>query len=116
MKVCGVRGEEREPVGRRYACDYQVGRPGNSTRRPAPSWLITDCSTGLSRPFAEAALRRGHNVVATARDASNVQDLADAYPDTALAVALDVTGGGQEGETGRSGNCSILAKFFGRTL
>ena len=55
------------------------------------TWLITGCSTGLGRAFAEAALDRGHNVVATARDVSQVQDLADAHPDTALAVTLDVT-------------------------
>jgi len=29
------------------------------------TWLITGCSTGLGRAFAEAALNRGHNVVAT---------------------------------------------------
>lgn len=55
------------------------------------TWLITGCSTGLGRAFAEAALARGHNVVVTARDAASVQDLADAHPETALALALDVT-------------------------
>jgi NAD(P)-dependent dehydrogenase (short-subunit alcohol dehydrogenase family) len=55
------------------------------------TWLITGCSTGLGRAFAETALDRGHNVVATARDIAKVQGLADACPDQALAVALDVT-------------------------
>ncbi len=55
------------------------------------TWLITGCSTGLGRAFAQAALDRGHNAVVTARDAAKVQDLADAYPDTALALSLDVT-------------------------
>jgi NAD(P)-dependent dehydrogenase (short-subunit alcohol dehydrogenase family) len=55
------------------------------------TWLITGCSTGLGRAFAHAALDRGHNVVVTARDATTIRDLADAHPDTALAVALDVT-------------------------
>jgi NAD(P)-dependent dehydrogenase (short-subunit alcohol dehydrogenase family) len=55
------------------------------------TWLITGCSTGLGRAFAEAVLARGGNVVATARDASKVSDLADAHPETALALALDVT-------------------------
>jgi NAD(P)-dependent dehydrogenase (short-subunit alcohol dehydrogenase family) len=55
------------------------------------TWLITGCSTGLGRAFAEAALAHGHNVVATARDVSSVEDLADAHPDRALALALDVT-------------------------
>lgn len=55
------------------------------------TWLITGCSTGLGRAFAEAALTHGHDVVVTARQAAKVQDLADAHPDTALALALDVT-------------------------
>jgi NAD(P)-dependent dehydrogenase (short-subunit alcohol dehydrogenase family) len=56
-----------------------------------PTWLITGCSTGLGRHLAEAVLGRGYNAIVTARDAAKVQDLVDAYPDTALALALDVT-------------------------
>ena len=55
------------------------------------TWLITGCSTGLGRAFAEAVLRKGDNVVVTARDVATVEDLAAANPDTALALALDVT-------------------------
>jgi NAD(P)-dependent dehydrogenase (short-subunit alcohol dehydrogenase family) len=55
------------------------------------TWFITGCSTGLGRAFADALLVRGDNVVVTARDVAKVQDLADAYPDTALALPLDVT-------------------------
>ncbi|RIX31053.1 oxidoreductase [Amnibacterium setariae] len=55
------------------------------------TWLITGCSTGLGRAFAEAALAHGHDVVATARDAAAVQDLADANPEHVLPLALDVT-------------------------
>jgi NAD(P)-dependent dehydrogenase (short-subunit alcohol dehydrogenase family) len=55
------------------------------------TWLITGCSTGLGRAFARAALDRGHHVVVTARDVAKVQDLAEDHPDTALAMALDVT-------------------------
>ena len=55
------------------------------------TWLITGCSTGLGRALAEAVLDCGDNAVVTARDAAGVQDLADAHPDTALALALDVT-------------------------
>jgi NAD(P)-dependent dehydrogenase (short-subunit alcohol dehydrogenase family) len=55
------------------------------------TWLITGCSTGLGRALAEAVLGRGDNAVITARDASSLDDLAKAYPGTALAVALDVT-------------------------
>jgi NAD(P)-dependent dehydrogenase (short-subunit alcohol dehydrogenase family) len=55
------------------------------------TWLITGCSTGLGRALAEAVLAHGHNAVVTARDVSRVQDIADAAPDAALALALDVT-------------------------
>jgi NAD(P)-dependent dehydrogenase (short-subunit alcohol dehydrogenase family) len=55
------------------------------------TWLITGCSTGLGRALAQVVLERGHNAVITARDATHVQDLADAYPATALALPLDVT-------------------------
>ncbi|MEX5235122.1 oxidoreductase [Kocuria arenosa] len=55
------------------------------------TWLITGCSTGLGRAFAEAVLAHGDNAVVTAREVARVQDLAEAHPDTALAVPLDVT-------------------------
>ena len=55
------------------------------------TWLITGCSTGLGRALAHAVLDRGNNAVVTARDVATVRDLADAQPDTALALSLDVT-------------------------
>jgi NAD(P)-dependent dehydrogenase (short-subunit alcohol dehydrogenase family) len=55
------------------------------------TWLITGCSTGLGRSLAEAVLAHGDNAVVTARDVAKVEDLAKAYPDTALALSLDVT-------------------------
>jgi NAD(P)-dependent dehydrogenase (short-subunit alcohol dehydrogenase family) len=55
------------------------------------TWVITGCSTGLGRAFAEAALAHGHNVVVTARDVAKVQDIAGAHPGSALALPLDVT-------------------------
>ena len=55
------------------------------------TWLITGCSTGLGRAFAEAVLARGDNAVVTARDAATVRNLAEQHPDTALALPLDVT-------------------------
>ena len=55
------------------------------------TWLITGCSTGLGRALAHAVLDRGDNAVVTARDVATVRDLADAQPDTALALSLDVT-------------------------
>ena len=56
-----------------------------------PTWLITGCSTGLGRALATAVLERGDNAVVTARDAARVEDLAERFPSTALALALDVT-------------------------
>jgi len=56
-----------------------------------PTWFITGCSTGLGRALAAEALSRGHRVVATARRPETLSDLTSAHPDTALALALDVT-------------------------
>ncbi len=54
------------------------------------TWLITGCSSGLGRAFARGALERGDRVVATARQAAAVEDVAKAFPDRALALALDI--------------------------
>jgi NAD(P)-dependent dehydrogenase (short-subunit alcohol dehydrogenase family) len=56
-----------------------------------PAWFITGCSTGLGRSLAAAVLDRGYDAVITARDPATVRDLAQAYPETALALPLDVT-------------------------
>jgi NAD(P)-dependent dehydrogenase (short-subunit alcohol dehydrogenase family) len=55
------------------------------------TWFITGCSTGLGRALAQAVIDRGYNAIVTARDLATVQDLADAHPDTVLALPLDVT-------------------------
>jgi NAD(P)-dependent dehydrogenase (short-subunit alcohol dehydrogenase family) len=55
------------------------------------TWLITGCSTGLGRDLARAVLEHGDQAVVTARDPGTVTDLAEAHPQTALALALDVT-------------------------
>jgi NAD(P)-dependent dehydrogenase (short-subunit alcohol dehydrogenase family) len=60
-----------------------------------PTWLITGCSTGLGRALATAALQRGNNVVVTARDPESVADIGRDHPESSLALALDVTDGGQ---------------------
>lgn len=53
--------------------------------------LITGASTGFGRSIAEEALKRGHTVVATARQVGSLQPLIDAHGDRVLAVQLDVT-------------------------
>ena len=57
----------------------------------APVWFITGCSTGLGRALAEVAKERGLRVVATARDARQLAELAEASNDQVLALELDVT-------------------------
>ena len=59
------------------------------------TWLITGCWAGLGRALATAVLDRGETVVVTARDAAGAGELARAYPGTALAMPLDVTGHAQ---------------------
>jgi len=54
-------------------------------------WFITGTSRGFGRHWTEAALARGDRVAASARDVSDLSDLAAQYPDTFLALAIDVT-------------------------
>ena len=55
------------------------------------TWLITGCSSGLGRSLAQAVLEHGDNAVVTARQLSAVRGMAASWPDTALALPLDVT-------------------------
>jgi NAD(P)-dependent dehydrogenase (short-subunit alcohol dehydrogenase family) len=54
-------------------------------------WLITGSSRGLGRAITEAALESGHQVVATARNIIQLQDLKKTYGDQVITIALDVT-------------------------
>ncbi len=54
-------------------------------------WFITGASRGFGRIWAEGALARGDKVVATARSAESLADLAKKYGDAVLPLALDVT-------------------------
>lgn len=56
------------------------------------TWLITGASRGLGRSLVEAVLDHGERVVATARDASSLDDLVAKYGDDRLLRRdLDVT-------------------------
>ena len=55
------------------------------------TWLITGSSRGLGRALAELALAAGENVLATARNPDQLQDLVERYPSSARAVRLDVS-------------------------
>jgi NAD(P)-dependent dehydrogenase (short-subunit alcohol dehydrogenase family) len=59
------------------------------------SWFITGAARGLGREIAEAALRFGDQVAATARDPQVLAALGDRYGDRVLARRLDVTNLGE---------------------
>lgn len=54
-------------------------------------WFITGCSTGFGRELAKEALALGYKVVVTARNTNDIQDIVAEFPETSLAVTLDVT-------------------------
>jgi NAD(P)-dependent dehydrogenase (short-subunit alcohol dehydrogenase family) len=62
-----------------------------STSQSGKVWFITGASTGFGRLLAEEVLKAGGKVVATARKLDRVADLEKQYPQTAKAIALDVT-------------------------
>jgi NAD(P)-dependent dehydrogenase (short-subunit alcohol dehydrogenase family) len=54
-------------------------------------WFITGTSKGFGRVWAEAALARGDQVAATARDTKTLEPLVEKFGDNVAALALDVT-------------------------
>ncbi|MFZ4057078.1 MAG: oxidoreductase [Ferruginibacter sp.] len=54
-------------------------------------WFITGCSTGFGRHLAQAVLLKGDKVAVTSRNTKDVEDIVAQYPQTAIAIALDVT-------------------------
>ncbi|WP_028710498.1 oxidoreductase [Paracoccus pantotrophus] len=65
------------------------------------TWLITGCSSGLGRQLALAVLKHGHNAAVTARDPKTVAEIVEAFPETALALPLDVRNRDQVAEAVR---------------
>jgi NAD(P)-dependent dehydrogenase (short-subunit alcohol dehydrogenase family) len=55
------------------------------------TWFITGASRGFGRIWAEAALKRGDKVTATARRLEDVADLKERFGEAVLPLALDVT-------------------------
>lgn len=56
------------------------------------TWFITGCSEGgIGAGIAKEVLKRGYNCVVTARSLTKVETIVKDYPDTALALVLDVT-------------------------
>jgi len=54
-------------------------------------WFITGCSTGFGRELAKEVLSLGYKAVVTARKTKDVEDIVASYPNTAIALPLDVT-------------------------
>jgi len=54
-------------------------------------WFITGASRGFGRVWAEAALKRGDKVAATARKLDSIAGLKEKYGDNVLTLELDVT-------------------------
>jgi NAD(P)-dependent dehydrogenase (short-subunit alcohol dehydrogenase family) len=81
-------------------------------------WLITGTSSGFGRNIAEAALDRGDSVVATARRAEQLADLA--ADERVRVVSLDVTDADQreaavDQAIERFGRIDVLVNNAGRT-
>jgi NAD(P)-dependent dehydrogenase (short-subunit alcohol dehydrogenase family) len=55
------------------------------------TWFITGTSRGFGREWAIAALDRGDQVAATARDIASLDDLVAKYREAILPIRLDVT-------------------------
>ena len=82
------------------------------------NWFITGASTGFGRLLAEYLLRRGANVVATARNVEQLQDLVTRYPGGATVMPLDVTSGASinhavEDAIGHVGHIDVLVNNAG---
>ncbi len=54
-------------------------------------WFITGASRGFGRVWADAALKRGDKVAATARTLASIADLKEKYGTNVLTLELDVT-------------------------
>jgi NADP-dependent 3-hydroxy acid dehydrogenase YdfG len=54
-------------------------------------WFITGTSRGFGRVWAEAALKRGDKVAATARKLASIKDLKETYGENVLTLELDIT-------------------------
>ncbi|MEO7716199.1 MAG: SDR family oxidoreductase [Capsulimonas sp.] len=55
------------------------------------TWFITGTSRGFGRQWTEAALERGDQVAATARNTESLNDLVERFGDQIFPIALDVT-------------------------
>jgi len=72
-------------------------------------WLVTGSSSGLGRNIAEAVLAAGDNLIATARNPHQLEDLVQKYGDHVRTAALDVTD-----EAAAAAAVQLAVSAFGR--
>ena len=63
----------------------------NNNSSTSKVWFITGASRGFGRVWANAALKRGDKVAATARRLASIADLKEKYGANVLTLELDVT-------------------------
>ncbi len=85
------------------------------------TWFITGASRGFGRIWAEAALTRGDQVTATARNLADVGDLTERFGHAVLPLALDVTDAAQVPQVVRQayehfGKLDVLVNNAGSSL
>lgn len=83
------------------------------------TWIITGASSGIGRGITLEALKRGDNVVITARDTERLQDITGMYPDRAYPMALEITDAAMRkalvaATTERFGRVDVLVNNAGR--
>jgi NAD(P)-dependent dehydrogenase (short-subunit alcohol dehydrogenase family) len=61
------------------------------SNNPRKTFFLTGSSRGLGRSLAEAILKAGHLLIATARQPKQLEDLAQQYGKNVLPLSLDVT-------------------------
>lgn len=66
------------------------------------TYLVTGASRGIGKEIARALAQAGHGVIATARSAQGLNELAKAYPEQVVAVSADLST-----DTG----CAALARY-----
>lgn len=84
-------------------------------------WFITGASRGFGRIWAEAALKRGDKVTATARRLEDIADLKARFADLVVPMALDVTNSEQVSQVVEQaykhfGRLDVLVNNAGRSL
>ena len=60
-------------------------------KKPPYIWLISGCSSGFGRELALKALSMGDFVGVSSRKVEDVEDICKQYPETSVAITLDVT-------------------------